>query len=137
MGTGSCSAGAARNPGLRWARILPCLVTVSHAQSLHTGIKMQSWGCKTAAAGWTGEEQTLLPGGCARRSEVEECTKIKLHLAGERVCNSEMQLITESNFTNGHVKLHASELLCAEQPEVEAKLPRLDLRSGFQCPERC
>lgn len=84
-----------------------------------------------------GRGTTLLPGGCARRSEVEECTKIKLHLAGERLRNSEMRLITDSNFTNAHVKLHASELLRAEQPEVEAKLPRLDLRSGFQCHERC
>lgn len=98
---------------------------------------MQSWGCTTAAAGWTGEEQTFLPGGCARRSEVEECTKIKLHLAGKRLRNSEMRLVTDSNFTNVHVKLHASELLHVEQPEVEAKLPRLDLRSGFQCRERC
>lgn len=61
VGTGSCSV-AARKLGLRWTHASLCLVTVSCAQSLHTGIKMQSWGCTTGAAGWTEEEQTSPPG---------------------------------------------------------------------------
>ena len=37
-----------------------------------------------------------------------------------------MQLVTESNFIDAHVKPRESKLLHVEQPEVEAKLPRLD-----------
>lgn len=60
-----------------------------------------------------------------------------MHLARKRVRNSEMHLVTDSNFIDVQVIQRESELLHAEQPEVEAKLPRLDLRSGFQHSERC
>lgn len=61
-GTGSCSAVAAKNPGLRWGHASLCPVTMSRAWSLHAGIKTPPWGCTTAVAGWTGEEQTSPPG---------------------------------------------------------------------------
>lgn len=57
-----------------------------------------------------------------------------LHLARKRLHNSE--LVTDSNFIDVGVTQHQLELLHTERPEAEAKLPRLDLRSGFQRSER-
>lgn len=124
--TGSCRAVAAENPCLRWAHTLLCLVTMSWAWSLHTGRRTQSQGCTTRVVG--GMERNR---GSARINEVEESTKTELHLARQRVCNSEMQLVTDTNFLNVHVIQHQSEMLYAERPEVEAKLLWLDLQSGF------